>query len=104
MKTAFTPMEIWHNEPNLRAFLKRNHIIAEDENEKLTIPSFKCYIEKSAERGMQTETKTFPFYYQKMELMLEAMNGDFIQACDTFSLNSNSFICGKNADITVTKI
>lgn len=49
MKTASTPIEIWHSVPTLRTFLKDNNIIVEDSEGKITIPTFKCNIEKPTE-------------------------------------------------------
>lgn len=104
MKTASTPMEIWHNEPSLRAFLKRSHIIEEDADGKISIPAFKCNIEKPIEwgRGNKSEVRQYAFYHQKMQFMLDSMNGDYVRACDSLNNNNRSFLCGKNMDITVT--
>ena len=102
MKTAFSPIEIWNTDENMRPFLKRIQAIKE-EWDKLSIPTFKCNIEKPDIKGnLKSEIKQYPFYHQKLMYMLESLNWDYIHAIESFNENWKSFLCGKNLDITVT--
>lgn len=101
MKTASTPIEIWYSEPNLRSILRNNKIVYEKDG-VITIPTFRCNIEKPGEgRNTKNEIRLYAFYHQKLQFMLDAMHGDYVRALETFS-NNHSFICGKNLEITVT--
>ena len=99
MKTVSTPMEIWYTEPNLRGFIRNNNIVKEVEG-RIVIPAFKCNIEKEVD-GRKNQIKQYPFYHQKLQFMIDSMEGDYIRAIETFSQN-RSFVCGKNLEITVT--
>ena len=104
MLTCTSPLEIWYNVPDLRPFLKRNKIIREEEDGKISIPAFKCNIEKPIEwgRGNKSETKIYPFWHQKLQLMLDILEGDYVKACESFNEQNRSFMIGKNMEVTVT--
>jgi hypothetical protein len=104
MKICTSPIEIWHSEPSLRTFLKQNNIVREDENGKVSIPAFKCNIEKPTEGSKvnKHETRLYPFWHQKLQFMLDSMEGDYIRACESFNDQNRSIIVGKNMEIIVT--
>lgn len=82
MKTLSSAMEVWHSEPNLRSFFRRENIIREEEDGRLSIPSFPCVVEKPGERGDAKEYKEYPFHNQRFQFILDASKGDYVRVIE----------------------
>jgi hypothetical protein len=96
MKTAQSPIEVWNLFPDYRNLLKHYSILDEKDWE-ITIPAFKCSIDKN----WKTENRFYPYYHQKMLQMLEACNYDVDFVMSNWR-DTSSFCCGADGSIVIS--